>query len=147
MYHHPIRLFERIGATGLLRGRGLPHQWDNQTWFDPDLPAQADSLFKYWNAWIPIPPMPSDGRVTLRALAAPLAATVQSTKVRAGEPNLSVTDNMLRYLEQEKKEWGLAEKTMDEPLTRAQLATVLDRSIDLYHLAAVDMTGRFLTQR
>ena len=83
----------------------------------------------------------------MRALAAPLAATLRITKSGSGERNLSNADDMLRYLEQEKKNWGLAGKKMDDALTRAELATVLDRSIDLYHLAAVDIKGRFLTHR
>jgi hypothetical protein len=27
---------QRIGSTGILRGKGVPYKWANQTWFDPD---------------------------------------------------------------------------------------------------------------
>ena len=54
---------------------------------------------------------------------------------------------MRRHLEREKNTWGLSEKKMDEGLTCAELAIVLDRSIDLYHLAAVDLKGHFLIHR
>lgn len=145
---HPAFLScQRIGATGLIRGRGVPHQWDNQTWFDPEIPARADSLFTYWNAWIPIPAFPTDGKVTLRALAAPLATTWKFMKGGHGKQDLTITVNMLHHLELNKGTWGLSAKTLDDALTRAELAIVLDRSIDLYHLAAVDMKGHFLTHR
>jgi hypothetical protein len=145
---HPAFLsVQRIGATGLLRGRGVPHQWDNQTWFDPDLPAQADSLFKYWNEWVPIPAFPKGGRVTLNNLAAPLVETLRSIAGRSKVPDLKTNEMMLRHMEQEKSSWGLSAKNMDEALTRAELAVVLDRSIDLYHLAAVDLKGHFLHHR
>lgn len=31
-----FREVQRIGATGILRGRGVPYKWANQTWFYPD---------------------------------------------------------------------------------------------------------------
>jgi len=35
--HHPqFREIQKIGATGILTGKGIPFQWANQTWFYPD---------------------------------------------------------------------------------------------------------------
>ncbi len=35
--HHPqFKSIQRIGATGILKGKGIPFQWANQTWFYPD---------------------------------------------------------------------------------------------------------------
>ena len=142
--HPAFRSCQRIGATGLLRGRGVPHQWDNQTWFDPDLPAVADPLFNLWNAWTPIPAFSSNGKVTLRALAAPLAATWRAMTPDNKKKERFTTASMLQYLERNKDAWGLASKKMDDALTRAELAIVLDRSIDIFHLASVDLRGHFL---
>ncbi len=30
------REIQRVGATGILKGRPVPYKWANQTWFDPD---------------------------------------------------------------------------------------------------------------
>lgn len=35
---------QRIGATGILRGTGIPFQWANQTWFYPDSLVQGEEL-------------------------------------------------------------------------------------------------------
>jgi hypothetical protein len=35
--HHPqYKAIQRIGVTGILKGKGIPFQWANQTWFYPD---------------------------------------------------------------------------------------------------------------
>lgn len=35
---------QRIGATGILKGTGVPYLWANQTWFYPDLPVSQFEL-------------------------------------------------------------------------------------------------------
>ena len=39
--HPHFARIQRVGATGILKGRGVPHQWANQTWFYPDFPIDA----------------------------------------------------------------------------------------------------------
>jgi len=52
---------QRIGATGILKGYGVPYKWANQTWFYPELPVSEyefvsglrpyyESLKHYWGA-------------------------------------------------------------------------------------------------
>lgn len=52
---------QRIGATGIMKGTGVPYMWANQTWFYPDqtmsryelaegLRPYYDSLRNYWGA-------------------------------------------------------------------------------------------------
>ena len=42
--HPQFARIQRVGATGILKGRGLPHAWANQTWFYPDFPLDAATL-------------------------------------------------------------------------------------------------------
>lgn len=42
--HPQFAAIQRIGATGLLRGTGVPYQWANQTWFYPDSLCRAAEL-------------------------------------------------------------------------------------------------------
>ncbi len=40
-----FQAMQRIGATGILKGKGIPYKWANQTWFYPDDPiSQYDLL-------------------------------------------------------------------------------------------------------
>ena len=42
--HPHFAAIQRIGATGILRGVGVPYQWANQTWFYPDSIARTVDL-------------------------------------------------------------------------------------------------------
>ncbi|QCK16761.1 FAD-dependent oxidoreductase [Mangrovivirga cuniculi] len=39
-----FELIQKIGATGILRGTGIPYKWANQTWFYPDQPISQYKL-------------------------------------------------------------------------------------------------------
>jgi hypothetical protein len=36
---------QKVGATGILKGVGVPYQWANQTWFYPQMPVNEVELF------------------------------------------------------------------------------------------------------
>ena len=40
-----------IGATGILKGVGLPYKWANQTWFYPQMPISEIELTKGFKAF------------------------------------------------------------------------------------------------
>ena len=60
--HPQFARIQRVGATGILKGRGLPHQWANQTWFYPDFPIDAATLQKGLMEFEPVAVPPADGR-------------------------------------------------------------------------------------
>ena len=41
-----FKAIQKIGATGILRGTGIPFKWANQTWFYPDSTIYAESFSK-----------------------------------------------------------------------------------------------------
>lgn len=124
---HPyFSSIQRVGATGLLQGTGVPHQWANQTWFRPDAIVDADSLFRNWNAWLALP-MPKERTVTLENLVGPLSEAAKR----------KLTVSVMR-------KWLGRPKGPDEPLTRGELACLLDHALDIFKLAPVDLHGHFL---
>lgn len=44
---------QRIGATGILKGKGVPYLWSNQTWFYPDLPLSQFELVEGLKSYYP----------------------------------------------------------------------------------------------
>ncbi len=44
---------QRIGATGILKGYGVPYDWANQTWFYPDRPISQYELVKGLRSYYP----------------------------------------------------------------------------------------------
>ncbi|MGV3766377.1 MAG: FAD-dependent oxidoreductase [Chitinophagaceae bacterium] len=43
----------RIGATGIIKGTGVPYKWANQTWFYPDQPISAYELVQGLKPFFP----------------------------------------------------------------------------------------------
>ncbi len=54
--HPQFQAIQRIGATGILKGKGIPYQWANQTWFYPDSTiterAFVDGLQSFNPSWL-----------------------------------------------------------------------------------------------
>ena len=60
--HPQFARIQRVGATGILKGKGVPHQWANQTWFYPDFPIDAATLAKGLAEFEKVEGPPADGR-------------------------------------------------------------------------------------
>lgn len=48
-----FEVIQQIGATGILKGTGVPYMWANQTWFYPDLPMNAYELVQGLRVYYP----------------------------------------------------------------------------------------------
>ncbi|HEU4610334.1 MAG TPA: FAD-dependent oxidoreductase, partial [Chitinophagaceae bacterium] len=44
---------QKIGATGILQGKGIPYKWANQTWFYPDQPLTQYDLLQGLKTYYP----------------------------------------------------------------------------------------------
>ena len=55
--HRHFKAWQRIGATGLLRGEGRNVGWSNQTWFRADDPLMAEEIFvsELYSGSLPLP--------------------------------------------------------------------------------------------
>ncbi|MFN4007773.1 MAG: FAD-dependent oxidoreductase [Chitinophagaceae bacterium] len=53
--HEQFEAIQKIGATGILKGKGVPYQWANQTWFYPDSSISevtfAEGLYDFNKNW------------------------------------------------------------------------------------------------
>lgn len=45
---------QKIGATGILKGTGVPYMWANQTWFYPQQPVSGYELVQGLRAYYPV---------------------------------------------------------------------------------------------
>jgi hypothetical protein len=118
--HPQFESIQKIGATGILKGRGEPFQWANRTWFDPDSLAERSSLQDLYEI-IPFS----------------IATTLESEIVSPSLIKSIALQNNLNNLEQEfNEELGPLEDNI--PLTRAQLALVLDK---IFHVFEKDQIG------
>lgn len=51
---HTLRRCKKIGATGILRGTGIPYRWANQTWFYPEREVSQYELMQGLRTYYPV---------------------------------------------------------------------------------------------
>jgi hypothetical protein len=73
---------QRIGATGILKGQGVPYKWANQTWFYPQHPLSEYELLTGLKDYYP-------GTKDIPASGAPLSLRFMLEVLKAVQPALS----------------------------------------------------------
>ena len=127
-----FKAVQRIGATGMLQGTGVPYKWANQTWFYPERPVSEYELATGLKAYYPtLGNLPASGKpLTVQFLAdvlKVLGAPVDSRKMAA-----------------DWERFGLAPPTgPDRPLDRRAVAVLLDAYLNPFD-RPVDLNGKLL---
>ena len=127
-----FKAVQRIGATGILQGAGVPYKWANQTWFYPERPLSEYELTAGLKAYYPaLGALPASGKpLTVQFLADVLKAA----DAGAGYPEIAA--GWARH--------GLAPAVRpDLPLDRRAAAVLLDAYLNPF-ARPVDVTGRLL---
>jgi FAD dependent oxidoreductase len=137
--HPQFQSIQKIGASGILKGKGIPYQWANQTWFYPDSAVDAAAFATDFKAF---------GKATVSTKKQLTVANAITTIFNTGKQKLMLLNN--KNLQQFTKEisekwamWGLQNFDTNRPITRAELAVLLDKTIDPFTLKPVNHTGNF----
>ena len=131
----------RIGATGILKGKGVSFKWANQTWFYPEGPVVKKTL-KLDAAGILADLTDEKGNLTVEQayeLIRRSALSVKGDDVR----QLPVSD-VAAFSSELKKIWDELHLTRFDPLreiTRAEFAVLLDKTIDPFSQLDIDHYG------
>lgn len=134
--HPQFMAIQKIGATGLLRGTGQPYQWANRTLFYPDSLVIAAEFIS--NA-APFKKITGNFNTQLTiADAATIAWQLSNSHKRNGN-----TATILRHLKQKWKKWGLQQYNAARPITRAELAKVLDAVANPFLKKQVNHNGHY----
>ncbi len=131
---------QKIGATGILKGVGIPNKWANQTWFYPDSLAHSKSFaqdlndFKKANYFFS-----GDGVLISEAVRA--AWQVNHTRYRkiANKKNLKP----ILLIEKNWNAWGLENFDTGRKITRLELAVLFDKILDPFSTKNINHTGAF----
>lgn len=131
---------QKIGATGILRGKGIPYQWANQTWFYPDSLVLASAFKTGWKEFSKYP-VDTKGEYLLTHEALQLiAGYLKSFPVLQNQ--LEHGQSAEQYMQSHWSGWGLKNFDAQRPLTRRELSVLLDRMIDPFR-RPIDIIGRF----
>jgi hypothetical protein len=122
---------QKIGATGILRGKGEPVSWANRTWFFPDSTIDADLFIKDLGPYAVIEGK-YKGLLTWKdAIEIIYKAALQNKK----ETNVRTIDRSFQLAK--KKISGKA----DQPVSRGELAIILDELLKPFESKEPDHQG------
>ena len=136
---HPARRRDRHPE-----GSGLPHQWANQTWFYPGFPIDAATLQKGLLEFEPVAVPPADGRPLTVGEAVAMVTDYRAALLQKDRDRFAALEGKPSRSGQEL--WaalGLGVYAPERPVTRAEVAALVDEVLDPFALKPVDHRGRF----
>lgn len=144
--NHPHFLIaQRIGATDILKGKGVPHNWANQTFFYPDSLVKNNELAKdlysvYKQQFL------LNGENLI--LDDAINIIIQLSKIKTINSiktiwNFSNKDFFKKQIVAAWTNWNLGTLEETKPLTRIQFAKLLDATIDPFNQMDVNHQGFF----
>ncbi len=123
---------QRIGASGVLKGFGVPYKWANQTWFYPERIVSEYEWQQGLLTYFPqLETLPASGKgVTISFL---------EDVIKKVHP-----DYMLHSLRENWKSWGVIQNFDQEtPLTRRTISIITDKALNPFDME-VDFSGKLL---
>lgn len=129
---HPFfKNYQKIGATGILRGTGKNVGWENQTWFYPDLPLKTNEVYlEAWHTFFD-PNFPQN----------PTVLNLLNWFKKSLSKN--ETPQWLSNAVSVKKHFGFSSFDNSAPMTRGQFAVLMDALFDPFS-REVNLFGSFL---
>jgi hypothetical protein len=126
--HPHFRAIQRIGATGILRGVGEPHLQANRVWFYPDSTASYNDFYVNLSTFqghvLKVYATDIDKPLLIREAVSTLALIVVKEKESFIE---KMTINWTK--------WGLKNYEPQRPITKAELAVLLDATLNPFEKA------------
>ena len=128
---HPyFKAINKIGATGILKGTGIPYKWANQTWFYPDSTITENEFANGLSAFTGRMYKTSNNLLTIQKF-------IQILKTSILKKSLST---------QIKKEWanaGLTKYESNRPIKRFEIAVMLDKYLQPFE-TPINHNGKFI---
>ena len=146
--NHPyFATIQRIGATGILKGRGVPYQWANQTWFDVDSTISSTELVKglqsYENSFKFEGDFSEDKLSILQAVA--IIESYANQMLDKGDP-MTFEDLIDIAKDNWETGFGLDNYEENRSITKGELAVLLEKIINPFE-NKVDFNGQLINSK
>lgn len=127
-----FRAIQKIGATGLIRGKGVSSGWANATYFNPKENVYFSEFSIAWNKKFVNNKVKQYGLVTLKDVLF-FAAILSNNKT-----NTLQSDFILKC-----KKLGIEDLDFNRPILKFELAGILNE-YDVFNVFSVDLFGNYL---
>ncbi len=144
--HAHFMAIQKMGATGLLKGKGEPNAWANRTWFYPDSlvnSAELESALK--DLKVPMSVMNAKKYITVNDAIQVAQATAMRYKKLYKKYERKFFKNELFHnnVAQQWKSWGLSNFDGSRLITRAELSVMIQEKLQLFEKIAIDHSGNY----
>lgn len=151
--HPHFEAVQKIGATGILKGQGVPTGWANRTYFHPDSLLNRKDLV---NDLSPYYPIKNNQQKNIRLSdAIDLIMQMAADNKFVEAKNLTITASnykwnfqnkvlLTKQIQQAWVSWKLGYFNMSMPLTRLEFAVLLNATIDPFNLKQVNHQGNII---
>jgi hypothetical protein len=133
--HKHFAAIQRIGATGILKGTGIPYKWANQTWFYPDSTMVASVFYKDFVEYLDVRfKTTSNKMLTIEQCLGRLTSS-NSKKI--------TTKNIINN-------WGklgLENYDPNRPIKRFEIAVLIDYYLKPFETKQINHQGSFIKNK
>jgi hypothetical protein len=141
--HMHFEAIQKIGATGILRGKGVPYKWANQTWFYPDSTISTAEFLRGYEAFDKSDFANRSGSLSI-ANAISIIEKNAHRKTFNGDERVNNEGSLTDYVKRQWAEWQLENFDEKRSITRTELAVLLDKLLDPFGRKPINHKGYFL---
>jgi len=137
--HPQFKSIQKVGATGMLRGTGIPYKWANQTWFYPDSTIYHLDFSAKFKAFHPNFSISDDSKEWL---------TIKDAHefVNQLAKDSDFTSKRIPTLLELQTSWtkyGLENYDINRPIKRKELAVIMDKLANVFE-RPISMDGQWI---
>lgn len=126
---------QKIGATGILKGKGEPYKWANRTWFYPDSTIRSKDFAKDFEAFTGLPFSSKNEVITLEDM-------LNNIVSYPGKNKLSVQTIANNWAQS-----GLNNFDKHRPVKRFEIAVLLNKYLNPFDNQPIDHQGNLIRIR
>lgn len=143
--HPHFDAVQRIGATGILKGQGVPVSWANRTYFHPDSLVNRKILEKDLAPFYQMPASTAQYLLLSEAIDIIMQMAV-ANKMNTANATWKLNNKaaLTAQIQSAWVKWKLGYFNPNMPLTRLEFAKLLDATIHPFDLKQVNHQGQFI---
>lgn len=143
--HPHFDAVQRIGATGILKGQGVPVSWANRTYFHPDSLVNRKILEKDLAPFYQMPASTAQNLLLSEAIDIIMKMAV-ANKMNTANATWKLNNKaaLTAQIQSAWVKWKLGYFNPNMPLTRLEFAKLLDATIHPFDLKQVNHQGQFI---
>jgi hypothetical protein len=140
--HNHFIAAQKIGATGILKGEGVPFSWANRTLFHPDSLVNRLALIKDLADFYMLPSANKTHLTLLEAIDIIIEiAKKNNLQLKQSTWNFNNKKMLSDQIQNAWKQWKFGSFKTDMALTRIQFAQLFDATINPFELQQIDHNG------